>query len=87
MGKHGIWQGVPRENIPWYPAIDEAKCKGCKVCFEFCSHGVYAWEETKNKPKIANPFGCVVGCSNCAGKCASGAIMFPPLTILKPYLE
>lgn len=87
MSEHGTWQGMPRENIPWYPTIDAAKCEGCRECFKFCSHGVYEWEEATNKPKIVNPFGCVVGCSNCAGKCKSGAIIFPPLTILKPYLK
>jgi len=87
MSKFGKWKGFPREKIPWFPAVDDAKCKGCKKCFEFCKHEVYAWDEVKKKTKVANPFGCVVGCSSCAGLCAEKAIIFPPLTVLQPFLK
>lgn len=83
MSKYGVWQGVPRENIPWYPTVDAGKCEGCKKCFEFCRHKVYGWDEKNNKTKVTAPFECVVGCSNCAGLCKPGAITFPPLTILQ----
>lgn len=87
MSKYGMWQGTPRERIPWFPTIDEAKCKGCKECFKFCKHEVYTWDDTAKKPRVANPFGCVVGCSNCAGQCKEQAIVFPPLTILQAFLK
>jgi NAD-dependent dihydropyrimidine dehydrogenase PreA subunit len=87
MKNHGTWKGTPREQIPWYPTVDSAKCVGCRKCFEFCSHGVYAWDETAGTPKVQEPFQCVVGCSNCASQCAEGAIAFPPLTILKEFLR
>jgi NAD-dependent dihydropyrimidine dehydrogenase PreA subunit len=74
---------LPREKIPWFPTVDEQKCAGCKECFDFCKHEVYAWDEEKDKTRVARPYQCVVGCSTCAGLCKEGAISFPPLTILK----
>ena len=70
---------VPREKIPWYPSIDEEKCDGCRVCFQFCQHGVYLWDEKKNIAKVMQPFQCVVGCNGCQSLCAQGAISFPDL--------
>jgi len=87
MSERGTWKGFPREEIPWYPTVDEEKCAGCKKCFEFCPHDVYAWDEEKDKSKVAEPFECVVGCSNCAGLCEEGAITFPPLTILAKFAK
>lgn len=83
MSKYGNWRGIPREEIPWHPTVDLEKCAGCKECFNFCSHGVYAWDEEKNNPKVVEPYSCVVGCSSCMGMCTQEAISFPPLTILK----
>lgn len=77
---------TPREKIPWYPKINEEKCTGCKTCVEFCSHGTYEWNEEKGKPIVANPYNCVVGCSNCRMKCPVEAIEFPPLSILKQFM-
>ena len=66
--------------------MNTGKCVGCKMCSEFCSHGVYKWEETSSKPTVMNPTGCVVGCSSCALQCPAEAIVFPPLSILKQYM-
>jgi NAD-dependent dihydropyrimidine dehydrogenase PreA subunit len=85
--EYGFWKGTPRENIPWYPAVELDRCAGCKACFEFCGHGVYAWNEQDEKPVIAEPFQCIVGCSSCRDQCAAGALSFPPLSALKPFLE
>jgi NAD-dependent dihydropyrimidine dehydrogenase PreA subunit len=82
VGSHGTWKGVPRETIPWHPTLEAEKCIGCRKCFEFCSHGVYTWDDAADRPVIAEPFHCVVGCSNCMHQCGEGAISFPPLTIL-----
>ncbi len=83
MADNGTWNGIAREGIPWYPTVDDARCKGCRTCFEFCSHGVYAWDDAANIAKVVEPFRCVVGCSSCALQCEEGAIHFPPLSILK----
>lgn len=85
MSKYGTWKGMPREEIPWRPSVDRAKCLGCKECFKFCSHKVYAWDDAANRPVVNEPFKCVVGCSNCRKLCKSGAITFPPADILQRY--
>jgi len=87
MGNYGQWRGIPREKIPWYPTVDADKCVGCKECFNFCSHDVYAWDDKNNKTKVAEPYYCVVGCSSCAGLCSASSISFPPLTILKDLVK
>jgi NAD-dependent dihydropyrimidine dehydrogenase PreA subunit len=87
MEGYGTWKGFPREQIPWYPTINAVTCVGCRKCFEFCSHGVYTWDEHANTPKVAEPFQCVVGCSNCAGQCDAEAITFPLLSVLTPFVS
>ena len=87
MANYGTWKGTPREQIPWHPTVDSAKCVGCRKCFEFCSHGVYGWDDEANIPKVLKPFQCVVGCSSCAHLCEEGAIAFPALTILKEIVR
>jgi len=79
------WQGIPREEIPWFPTIMEELCDGCKACIIFCSFGVYEYVEETNKVKVANPFNCEVGCSTCALKCKPKAIVFPSLEILESF--
>jgi NAD-dependent dihydropyrimidine dehydrogenase PreA subunit len=87
MGDHGMWKGTPREQIPWFPTVDPEKCIGCRKCFEFCGHKVYAWDEAADRPVVAEPFQCVVGCSNCSHQCESEAITFPPLSILTGFMR
>ena len=77
------WEGIPRQEIPWYPTVDYDKCDGCKTCFEFCPHNTYDWNEEDQRPVAARPYNCIVQCSNCAGLCPSQAIAFPPLSMLK----
>ncbi len=79
---YGAYQGISRENIPWYPTVYEEKCDGCRKCYDMCPQKVYFWEEKNNKPKVINPFACIVGCSACAEVCKLNAICFPPLNIL-----
>ncbi len=81
----GTWQGIPREEIPWYPTIQAELCDACNICLEFCSFGVYEYDERANKVRVENPFNCQVGCSMCALKCKPKAILFPPLTILETF--
>ncbi|MBS7634774.1 4Fe-4S binding protein [Candidatus Bathyarchaeota archaeon] len=89
MGK--LYMGIPREKIPWFPKINKDKCSGCLTCVNFCRNGVYIveensnldsastskWDKLKKRPKVENPFNCVVGCSACAQLCPMEAIEFP----------
>ncbi|RLC79117.1 MAG: hypothetical protein DRI61_08580 [Chloroflexi bacterium] len=77
------WQGLPREQIPWFPTVYEDLCNGCHKCVEFCPYGVFEWDKDKNVPLVTNPWNCLVGCSSCADVCPPGAIKFPPRSILK----
>ncbi len=81
---YGTWRGYPREQIPWYPTVNEDLCNGCGACLKLCRSGVLA--ATQNgKVQVVDPFACVVGCSSCAGLCAPGALIFPPRSLLESY--
>jgi NAD-dependent dihydropyrimidine dehydrogenase PreA subunit len=71
------WRGIPRREIPWYPAIDPEKCTGCRACVDFCRNDVLEFDEAVGKTKVKDPFNCVVECSTCARLCPEGAISFP----------
>lgn len=81
----GTWQGIPREEIPWFPTIIDDLCDGCGVCVKYCSFGVYEYDEKVNKVRVINPFNCMVGCSMCVLKCKPKAVIFPPLGILETF--
>jgi NAD-dependent dihydropyrimidine dehydrogenase PreA subunit len=80
-----VWNGIPRNEVPWFPTIDSEKCIECGQCVDFCSHGTYEMEQ--GKPVVKNPYHCVVGCSGCKPQCPKGAISFPQLSILGDLLE
>jgi NAD-dependent dihydropyrimidine dehydrogenase PreA subunit len=65
--------GFPREKIEWYPTIDKDKCIKCGMCMN-CGKNVYDW--TEDKPIVARPYQCVVGCATCANLCQGKAITF-----------
>lgn len=71
------WRGIPREQIPWYPAIDAESCIGCRTCVEFCRNDVLEFDETALKARVNHPLNCVVECSTCGRLCPAGAIRFP----------
>ncbi len=61
---------------PWYPLIDQARCKQCKQCLNFCLFGVYALD-AQNKVRVTQPTHCKTGCPACARVCPFAAIIFP----------
>ncbi len=83
------YMNIPREEIPWYPAIDPQKCTDCGSCLEFCSNGVF--EQGEDGVMVAQPYNCVVGCRSCQRICPNEAIGFPSqeelLEILKRLRE
>jgi NAD-dependent dihydropyrimidine dehydrogenase PreA subunit len=78
------WRGYPREQIPWYPTVNEDLCNGCNACLKLCSVGALAPTDD-GKVRVSDPFACVVGCSSCANLCKPGAIVFPARSILDAY--
>lgn len=45
-------------SLGWYPIINYDTCTLCKICFEFCKHGVYDWDDEKG-PVVVKPEECV----------------------------
>lgn len=76
--------GVPREQVPWFPVLDESLCDGCDKCLAFCAHAVYARRES-GIVYVAQPMQCVVGCDACARLCRHRAIVFPPRSVLTSF--
>lgn len=68
------YQGVPREEIPWFPIINPELCDSCLKCLEFCPHDVY--EAVDGKLDVARPMSCIVSCSSCKNVCSRKAIFF-----------
>jgi NAD-dependent dihydropyrimidine dehydrogenase PreA subunit len=70
---------IPRSKIPWYPSVDYEKCISCGKCVDFCSLGVFAFEEKEGEKIVVvkNPYSCVVLCSGCDEVCPIGAIKHP----------
>ena len=74
---------VPREKIPWFPTIDYDTCIGDQECYNFCKNDVFRWDEAEDRPRVVNPYKCVLGCNACAQICLSDAISFPALDQLR----
>ena len=83
-GRYQNWRGIPREQIPWFPTVDEDLCNGCGICLRMCTTGALVATDN-DKVCVTEPFACVVGCSLCASRCKPGAILFPPRSILQAY--
>lgn len=77
-------KGIPREEIHWFPSIDDNKCTSCGACAKFCKRGVYTLDD---KPHVTNPYRCVVSCTGCQKTCPDGAISFPTLVSLREELK
>lgn len=71
------WRGIPREDIPWFPTIDQETCIGCGSCVEFCPNDVLSFDEMTGKARVRNQYNCVVECKACAKLCPVEAITFP----------
>ena len=76
------WHGVPREEIPWHPTINEDICIGCGTCVTSCGRSVYRFDFERKKAVVAEPMNCMVGCLTCANSCPTNAISFPSTQIV-----
>ncbi|HIH01286.1 TPA: ferredoxin family protein [Thermoplasmata archaeon] len=79
-----VYQGIPREKIPWYPKVDGARCEGCSSCVEFCSQSVFEFFDGKSH--VVRPYNCIVGKASCRAFCPDNAISFPTRAELKDTL-
>ena len=81
---YGKWRGYPREQIPWFPIVDQDLCDGCGLCLRICATKALA-PTPDGKVDVVDPFKCVVGCSSCANVCRPKAITFPPRSMLDTF--
>ncbi|MDD3893523.1 MAG: ferredoxin family protein [Syntrophomonadaceae bacterium] len=63
-------------SFSWYPLVDNQRCSGCSVCYDFCPHDVYEWDVSKEKPLVVKPENCIHNCHGCEDKCPAQAIKY-----------
>lgn len=81
---YGTWQGIPREQIPWFPTVSAQLCNGCGKCIEICPKDVFKMT-TENVVEVVEPFACIVGCCFCKSACDPQAILMPEKSMLDHY--
>ncbi len=81
---YGQWQGIPREQIPWFPTVSVELCNGCGKCLEVCPKDVFILNEA-GKAVVVEPFLCIVGCCFCKSACDPTAILMPDKSLLDSY--
>lgn len=79
------FNGIPREDVPWFPRVDRSKCEGCSSCVEFCSQKVFEFFDGKSQ--VVRPYNCLVGKSSCKAFCPDNAISFPTKVDLTSALK
>ncbi len=79
----GKWHGIPRQDIPWYPTVDEDACINCGLCYVTCGRLVYEMDDEKRKAVAVEPYRCMVGCTTCANICPTDAIHFPERSVVQ----
>jgi NAD-dependent dihydropyrimidine dehydrogenase PreA subunit len=74
-----IYEGIPRNQIPWAPKINYQKCVSCGKCVDFCHMKAFGFKEEKGKKKtvVKNLDACVVFCRGCEDICPESAISHP----------
>ncbi|MGB9521710.1 MAG: 4Fe-4S dicluster domain-containing protein [Anaerolineales bacterium] len=80
------WHGIARDRIKWNPTVDKNKCVGCGMCATGCGRNVYDWDFKENKPIVARPNNCLVGCVTCSNTCLWDAISFPGKEVLRKII-
>ena len=81
---YGTWQGIPREQVPWFPTVSAALCNGCGKCIEICPKDVFEMTE-EQVVEVVEPFACIVGCCFCKSACDPQAILMPQKAMLDHY--
>jgi ferredoxin len=81
------WHGIPRETIQWHPSVIAERCVGCGMCVTSCGKNVYAFDYESNKPVVAAPQACMIGCTTCAAICTLDAIEFPSIGFVRQIIR
>lgn len=84
-----MYAGIPRERIPWYPTIDEERCRPAECaqeCIAWCPQGVYA-RLTDGRVVVAQPYACTMGDISCSFQCPFDAIHLPSQRDLRRMLK
>lgn len=84
LKQYGSWQGIPREQIPWFPTVSAELCNGCGKCLEVCPKTVFQMT-VEQVVEVVEPFACIVGCCFCKSACAPQAILMPEKSMLDHY--
>ncbi|MCX5976445.1 MAG: ferredoxin family protein [Coprothermobacterota bacterium] len=83
------YTGLPRNEIDWFPRIDQEKCKPdeCNFhCVTFCFFGVFS-HKGNEVAEVSKPYECNVGDESCKFQCPLDAISFPAREELKEMLR
>ncbi len=76
------WHGIPREETPWYPTINEDICIGWDTRVTSCGRSVHRFDFERTKAIVAEPMNCMVSCRTCSNSCPTNAISFPSSQIV-----
>lgn len=82
--EYGIWEGHPREHIPWFPVVSIDLCNGCGNCIEVCPKDVFEMND-QDRAVVVEPFLCIVGCCFCKSACDPQAILMPEKSMLDQF--
>lgn len=77
------WHGVARNDVPWFPTIDENKCIHCGLCYVTCGRAVFEMDDERRTSVVIEPYRCMVGCTTCANICPTEAISFPDRSLVQ----
>ena len=83
------YTGLPRNEIDWFPRIDQERCKPdeCNFqCVKYCPFGVFG-KVGDGVVKVVKPYECNVGDESCSFVCPFDAISFPTREELKQMLR
>jgi MinD superfamily P-loop ATPase len=81
------WRGLPRETIVWHPTVIAESCNGCGLCVTTCGKNVFSFDYEVNKPVVAAPQACMVGCTTCAVLCPQDALEFPSVGYVRQIVR
>lgn len=62
-------------SLGWYPIVNKEVCSTCGICYDFCPHDVYEWNEDEG-PVVVRPENCINRCHGCENQCPSQAIRY-----------